>query len=61
MFQTLNLPQQSQRSLSEQPTSRHAATGFLVKWRLRNVRRDTILMTCHYQDVGSASDWMKQI
>ena len=61
MFQTLNLPQQSQHSLSEQPTSRDATTGFLVTWRLRNVCRNSVLMTCHYQDVGSASDWMKQI
>ena len=24
-------------------------------------RRNSILMTCHYQDLGSASDWLRQI
>ena len=33
------------------------ATGFLVKWRLRNDRRNSILMTCHYLNLSSASDW----
>jgi len=27
-----------------------------TKWRLRNERRSSILMMCHYQDLGSASD-----
>ena len=31
------------------------------QWRLKNDRRNSILMTCHYLDLGSASDWMKQI
>ena len=26
-------------------------------WRLRNKRRNSILMTRHYPDLGSASDW----
>ena len=30
--------------------------GFPAKKRLRNERRNSILMTCHYPDVGSASD-----
>ena len=33
------------------------ATGFHAEWRLRNERRHSILMTHHYQDLGSASDW----
>ena len=33
------------------------ATGFPAEWRLRNERRHSILMTHHYQDLGSASDW----
>ena len=36
-------------------------TGFPAKWRLRNKRRHSILMTSHYPDLGSASDWLKQI
>ena len=31
--------------------------GFPAKWRLRNERRNSILMTRHYPDLGSASDW----
>ena len=34
------------------------ATSFHVKWRLRNVRRKSVLMTCHYPDLGSASGWL---
>ena len=32
-------------------------TGFPGKWRLRNGRRNCILITRHYPDFGSASDW----
>ena len=32
-----------------------------AKWRLRNERRNCILMTRHYRDLGRASDWFKQI
>ena len=32
-----------------------------AKWRLGNERRNSILMTRHYSDLGTASDWMKQI
>ena len=50
-------------SLSE--NSRHFATpplvNFPAKLRLRNERRNFILMTCHYPDLDSASDWLKQI
>ena len=32
-------------------------TGFPAKWRLRNECRNSILMTWHYPDLASASDW----
>ena len=35
--------------------------GFPAKGRLRIEHRNCILMTHHYSDLGSASDWMKQI
>ena len=38
-----------------------ATTGFLTKRRLWNERRNSILMTCHYPDLDSASDWLEQI
>ena len=38
-----------------------ATTGFLTKRRLWNERRNSTLMTCHYPDLDSASDWLKQI
>ena len=44
--------------------SRHLATLQLVspaKRRLKNKRRNSILMTRHYPDLGSASDWWNQI
>ena len=44
-------------SLRKQPTFGDATTGFPAKWRLRNERRMPILMTRHYPDLGSASDW----
>ena len=34
---------------------------FLRERRLRNERRNSILMTCHYPDLGTTSDWFKQI
>ena len=39
--------------------SRHLATpslSFPTKWRMRKERRNSSLMTCHYSDLGSASD-----
>ena len=33
---------------------------FPLKWCLRNNHRNSILMTCHYPDLDSASDSMKQ-
>ena len=44
-------------SLRKQPTFGDASTGFPAKRRLRNDRRNSILMTRHYPDLGSASDW----
>ena len=40
----------------KQPTFRYATTGLAAKWRLRNERRNSILMTRHYPDLSSASD-----
>ena len=48
-------------SLRKQSTFGDATTGFPVKWRLRSERRNSILMTRHYPDLGSASDWLNQI
>ena len=47
----------SVRNLGKQPTFRDATNGLTAKWRLRNERRNSILMTRHYPDLGSASDW----
>jgi len=48
-------------SLRKQPTFGDATTGFPTKWRLRNERRSSILMTRHNPDLGSAPDWLNQI
>ena len=45
-------------TLRKQSTFRDASTGLLSKGPLRNERRNSILMTCQYTDLGSASDWM---
>ena len=45
-------------SLRKQQTFRDTITGFPVKSRLRNERRNSILMTRHYPDLGNASDWL---
>ena len=46
-------------SLRKQPTFGDATTGFPAKWRLRNKRRNSILMTRHYPDLGrdTSSVW----
>ena len=44
-------------SLRKPTTFGDATNGFSAKWRLRNERRNSILMTRHYPDLGSASDW----
>ena len=36
-------------------------TGFAMKWHVRKKRRNFILMPSDYLDLGSASDWLKQI
>ena len=43
------------------PKNIHATTVFPKKWRLRNERGNSILMTCHYSALGGASDWLKYI
>ena len=48
-------------NLRKQPTFGDATTGFPPKWRLRKERRNSTLMTRHYTDLGSASDWLNQI
>ena len=46
----------------KQLTFCHANTGFLMKWRLGNNCRNSIVLTCYYyQDMGSTFDWLKQI
>ena len=42
--------------LRKKPTFGDATTGFPAKWRLRNGRRNSILIKCRYPDLGSASD-----
>ena len=44
-------------SLKKQTKFCDATIGFPAKWRLRNERRNSILMTRHYSDLDSASDW----
>ena len=44
-------------SLGKMLTVSDSTTGFPAKWRLRNERRNSILMTRRYPDLGSASDW----
>ena len=43
-------------SLRKQPTFGDVTTGFPAKWRLRNERRNSILITRHYPDLGSDSE-----
>ena len=38
-------------------TADSSTRGFPAKWRLRNKRGNSILMTRHYPDPGCASDW----
>ena len=48
-------------SLRKQRTLSDTTTGFPAKWRLRNEHRNSILMTRHYLDLDSDSDWLNQI
>ena len=45
-------------SLRKQLTFCDATTGFPVKSCPRNERRNSVLITCRYPDLGSASDWV---
>ena len=47
--------------MRKQPIFHDATPGFPAKWRLRDECRHSIMMTRHYPDLGSASDWLKQI
>ena len=40
-------------SLRKRQTFGDATTGFRAKWHLRNERRNSKLMTCHYPDLGN--------
>ena len=42
-------------SLKKQPTFLDVTTSFPAKWRLKNWRRNSILMTRHYPDLGSVT------
>ena len=44
-------------NLRMQPSFRDHTTGFPAKLSLKNDCRDSILMTYHYPDLDSASDW----
>ena len=39
--------------LGEQPTFHDATNCFPTKWHSRNDQRNSILLTCHYPDLGS--------
>ena len=43
--------------MRKQATFGDTTNGFPVKWRLRNEHRNSLLITLHYPDLGSASDW----
>ena len=46
----------------KQPKFREATSSFPAKWPRRNDCRNAVLMTSQYPaDLGSASDWLKQI
>ena len=50
--------------LLDWPKSAHIARchhWFPPEWRLWNERRNSILMTCHYPDLGSAFDWSSRV
>ena len=47
-------------SLSKQLTFYDTTTGFHAKWHSRKEDRNSILMTRHYPNPGSTSDWLKQ-
>ena len=51
----------TQTSRRRQLTFCDAFIGFPAKCCLRNERRNSILMTCHYSDLASTSDWLRQL
>ena len=55
------LQYQVDSSLRKQSTFGDATTGSPTKWCLRNKLRNSIWMTCHYPDLGNASNWLNQI
>ena len=48
-------------TLKKLPTFCDATISFCKKCRLRNDRRNSILMTRHYPDLGRASDWWSHV
>jgi len=52
---TINRPLTQRKKLILQDVT----TDFLAKWRLRNERRNSILMTRHNPDLGSTFHWLK--
>ena len=46
-------------SVTWQPPFGDAITGIAAKWPLRNKRRNSILVTCHYPDMSSTSDSLR--
>ena len=56
---TLRTESYREGSRRNQPTFRDATIVFAAKRRLGNKRRNSILMTRHYPDLGSESDWLK--
>jgi len=46
--------------LKKQPTCRDVTSSFPAKWRLRNDRRNSILMTRHYPDLGCMCSWLAE-
>ena len=50
------------KNLLEKPAEIRKATAvFPAKWRLTNARRNSIVVTFHQPDLGSAFYWLKQI
>ena len=43
--------------LRKQPTFRDVTLCFPKNWHLGNEHRNSVPMTCHYSDLGSAADW----
>ena len=63
---TAQFPMTAKRALKkfqrlQQPEKRDVATDFPAKWRLRNKRRNSTLMTCHYPVLESTSDWLLSV